>query len=128
MIVLSNFIWNIEISGNVNIPKQEIIQILADNGFAVGTSKNDMDTNNVISQIRLQRDDIAWIGITVKGTNAIVKIKEADKAPKVLDEKDATHTLIVRLILLEKGTYPTHPDMGVGIVSNYRFAFTEELD
>ena len=39
MIVLSNFIWNIEISGNVNIPKQEIIQILADNGFAVGTSK-----------------------------------------------------------------------------------------
>lgn len=48
--------------------------------------------------------------------------------PKVLDEKDATHTLIVRLILLEKGTYPTHPDMGVGIVSNYRFAFTEELE
>lgn len=86
MIVLSNFIWNIEISGNVNIPKQEIIQILADNGFAVGTSKNDMDTNNVISQIRLQRDDIAWMGITIKGTNAIVKIKEADKAPKVLDE------------------------------------------
>ena len=31
----------------------------------------------VIRKIRLNRDDIAWIGITVKGTNAIVKIKFA---------------------------------------------------
>lgn len=86
MIVLSNYIWNIEISGNINITKQEILEILEEKGFKIGSSKNDIDTNSVINKIRLERDDIAWMGITVKGTNAIVKIKEADKAPKVLDE------------------------------------------
>lgn len=86
MIVLSNYIWNIEISGNINITKQEILKILEEKGFKIGSSKNDIDTNSVINKIRLERDDIAWMGITVKGTNAIVKIKEADKAPKVLDE------------------------------------------
>lgn len=34
---------------------------------------------------------------------------------------------IIRLILIEKGTYPDHPDMGVGIRSRYRFAFESEL-
>lgn len=34
---------------------------------------------------------------------------------------------IIRLILVEKGTYPDHPDMGVGIRSRYRFAFESEL-
>lgn len=48
--------------------------------------------------------------------------------PKVLSEKDATYTLIARLILLEKGIYTTHPDMGVGIVSRYRFTAVDELE
>ena len=34
---------------------------------------------------------------------------------------------IIRLILIEKGTYPDHPDLGVGIRSRYRFAFESEL-
>ena len=86
IIISSNYIWNIEISGNVNITEMEILKSLEESGLTVGISKNDMDTNSVINKIRLNRDDIAWIGITVKGTNAIVKVKETEKAPEVIDE------------------------------------------
>ena len=86
IIISSNYIWNIDISGNINISKEDLLKSLEENGLAVGTSKNDMDTEEVIRKIRLNRDDIAWIGITVKGTNAIVKIKETEKAPKVIDK------------------------------------------
>ena len=41
--------------------------------------------------------------------------------PKVLEGKDAIGTLLVRLILLEPGTIPSRPTMGVGLLSNYRF-------
>lgn len=34
---------------------------------------------------------------------------------------------IIRLILLRKGTYPDHPNMGVDIKGRYRFAFDSEL-
>lgn len=34
----------------------------------------------------------------------------------------------MQLILLEKGTFHTRPDMGVGIVSRYRFASSDILE
>lgn len=42
--------------------------------------------------------------------------------PAVYDQPKSSYIKIVRLILLEKGTYPTKPDMGVGLVSKYRYA------
>ena len=48
------------------------------------------------------------------------------KKPRVLTGKPAIATLLVRLILLEPGTDPNHPEMGIGLVSKYRF-LTEEL-
>jgi len=38
--------------------------------------------------MRLERNDLAWIGIEIKGTNAIVKIVETDKKPEIIDEED----------------------------------------
>ena len=109
IVVSSNYIWNIDISGNVNISKEELLKSLEENGLNIGISKNDMDTNEVINKIRLNRDDIAWIGITVKGTNAIVKIKETEKAPKIIDENIycdivANKTGIITKINVQNGT------------------------
>ena len=48
--------------------------------------------------------------------------------PSVWTDVDATYVLLIRLILLEPGTYPNHPRMGVGLVSRYRYAKAEELN
>lgn len=48
--------------------------------------------------------------------------------PSVWTDIDATYVLLIRLILLEPGTYPNHPRMGVGLVSRYRYAKAEELN
>ena len=82
----SNFIWNIEISGNTNISKEEIIQSLNEEGLRIGKAKAEINLAEIINKIRLKRDDIAWIGIEISGTNAIVEIQETDKAPVVIDK------------------------------------------
>lgn len=41
--------------------------------------------------------------------------------PKVFNDNDSAYVLIIRLILLEPGKFQSHPDMGVGIRSRYRF-------
>lgn len=46
---------------------------------------------------------------------------DAFKKPKVIEGKDAIGTLLVRLIQLEPGTFPSRPKMGVGLLSNYRY-------
>ena len=88
IITLSNFIWNIEVEGNNNIPKEELISLASKYGLSVGQWKGKVDEKDVINKIRLERDDIAWVGIDIKGTNAIIKIVEADKKPEIIDEDE----------------------------------------
>ena len=101
-ITMSNFVWNIEIIGNKKIDKEELIECLNENGLKIGSNKNKIDTSKIINNIRLERDDIAWVGINLKGTNAIVEIKESDKAPEILDEKDYCNIVSDRNAMITK--------------------------
>ena len=48
----SNFIWNIEISGNTNISKEEIIQSLNEEGLRIGKAKSEINLAEIINRIR----------------------------------------------------------------------------
>lgn len=88
IIGLSNFVWNIEVIGDNNLPKEELLKELNQYGLKAGMLKNTVDTKEVINSIRLHRDDIAWIGIKMIGTNAIVEVVEADKKPDIINESE----------------------------------------
>lgn len=47
---------------------------------------------------------------------------------KVLTNEQAIAALLTRLILLEPGTNPLMPTMGVGIVSKYRYLFSSSAE
>lgn len=49
------------------------------------------------------------------------------KQPKEFVGKKAVALLICRLILLEPGTDPARPTMGVGLVSRYRYMYPDKL-
>lgn len=101
-ISLSNFIWNIEITGNNTIPSEEILQSLAESNFKIGTSKLNLNTKTVVDKIRLQRDDLAWIGIEIKGTNAIVKVVEADLKPEIIQEDEYCNIVATKDAMIVK--------------------------
>ena len=88
IISLSNFVWNIEVEGTTSINPQEIINIAKEEGLDIGKLKGSIDTKKIINQIRLKRDDVAWAGIEIKGTNVKIKIAEADKKPEIIDESE----------------------------------------
>ena len=88
LFMMSKFIWNIEIKGNTRISKTEIMEELNKNGLKIGTYKRKLNANSVINKVRLDRGDIAWIGIDIEGTNAIIEIKETSEAPEIIDENE----------------------------------------
>ena len=109
LIIISNFIWNIEIQGNVNINSSELIEDLKNEGLKIGTIKRKIDANDIINKIRLKRDDLAWVGINIKGTNAIVEIKEREKAPEIINEDEYCNIIsnkegIITKIEVQNGT------------------------
>lgn len=61
IIVLSNFIWNIEVTGTEKINKDELITLVQKEGLTIGKSKSKINTRDIIDKIRLERKDIAWV-------------------------------------------------------------------
>lgn len=88
LFISSRFIWDIKIEGNNKISESEIISLLNDKGLEVGKIKSKINTKKIINEIRLEREDIAWVGITLQGTNATIKIVEADSKPEIINEED----------------------------------------
>lgn len=100
--VLSNFVWNIEIVGNEKIQKDEILETLQKEGLQIGTVKLKVDTKEIINKMRLDRNDLAWVGVEIKGTNAIVKIVEADQKPEIIKEDEYCNIVAKKAGIIEK--------------------------
>ena len=86
--ISSNYIWNIEIQIEENLKLENIEQDIKQAGLEIGKLKSKINTQEIVNKIRLERDDISWIGINLEGTNAIVKVVKAKEAPEIIDEKE----------------------------------------
>lgn len=86
--ISSKYVWNIDIEIENNQELEGIEQDLEELGLVKGVNKKDIDTENIINQIRLKRDDISWMGIDIEGTNVIVKIVKSDEKPEIVDSSD----------------------------------------
>lgn len=106
---LSNFVWNIEIIGENSIPKEDLLNELNQYGLKTGILKTKVNTKEIINNIRLNRDDIAWVGMKIKGTNIIVEVVEADKKPDIVNENEYCNIIsdkegVITKINVQNGT------------------------
>ena len=86
--VSTMFVWNVEITEKNGLELENIEKDLQNLGLKTGIMKKNINTQNIINQIRLNRTDIAWIAIDISGTNAIVKIVKTDKKPTIINEDE----------------------------------------
>ena len=95
--------------------QNEIINIIKDEGVDVGKFKYKVNTQNLINKIRIARDDVAWVGMEVKGTNLIVRVAEADTKPEIIDESEYCNIVakkdgIITKVEAQNGT----PNVNIG--------------
>lgn len=109
IMISSMYVWNIEIIGTNNINKNELLLQLKANGLEIGRLKNKVDTKNIINNIRLERNDISWMEINLKGTNAVVNVVEAESKPDIINDNEYCDIVsnkkgVITKITAEKGT------------------------
>lgn len=80
--ILSGFIWTIQINGNENLSKYEIITALADNGLYTGVCKGGLNVKKLERDLSLQLKDIGWLTVNITGTNAELSISETMASDK----------------------------------------------
>ena len=84
ILLLSQFVWNVEVDGNEEISTEEILQLAKECGIDQGTWKGKIDTHAFTNRMRLEKDELAWVGVELQGTNITIKVVEAEKKPEMI--------------------------------------------
>ncbi len=105
---LTSHITGIDVTGNKRIATAEIINQLKGCGIYYGAAVNKIDSKMIKNEMMTKFDDIAWIGINIKGSRAYIEVKErldtpirvdADIPCDIIAAKDG----IIRLMEVKEG-------------------------
>ena len=107
IMIASNYIWNVEIINPSEI--EDIEKYLREEEIYIGRKKNKINVEEVVNNIRIKQPKIAWIGIEIKGTNAIVKIVKKEEEPQMINENEICNIVsnkrgIITKISAQNGT------------------------
>jgi len=82
MVVLTSFIWQIDVEGTERIDATEMLTFLESHGFSVGSSRRGVAYREVEGLLMLEFADIAWVSLSITGTRALIQVNETiDHAP-----------------------------------------------
>ena len=105
---LTTHIMGIDVTGNERIPTADIIDGLKECGVYHGAVTDKIDDKTVQNKMMIRFDDIAWIGINIKGSRAYVEVRErldtevradADVPCDIVAKRDG----IVKLLDIKQG-------------------------
>ncbi len=112
LLLMSQFIWNIDITGNSTYTDETLLKFLASTDVKTGIRKSKVDCARIAKDVRKAYDDIVWVSASIKGTVLCVKIKENEDSMDTavqLEKTDvpldivADQDCIIRDIVVRKG-------------------------
>lgn len=84
---LSSFIWNISITGNESVSKNEILLSLEKFGVVRGILKRQLDLARLEKDLLLDIEELSWVGARVRGVYLEIQVVERHREPA--DMQDA---------------------------------------
>jgi len=81
LLVSERYVWDIRVSGNTSMSREEVVKELERCGFGVGTYIPDVDTTVLENRVLIASDQISWIALSLDGTVARVQVIERTERP-----------------------------------------------
>lgn len=82
LIIMSQFIWVIEIHGNKSIDSNQLIKFISQKNIFPGQYRKNIDVKPIEQEILLKFKNISWISINIQGSKATVEINEQTPPPQ----------------------------------------------
>ena len=103
LIVLgTSFIWDIEVVGNKNISTENIVEYLNSNNLYPGAFRYHVSLLDIENKMMLEFEDLAWVGINLKGTKIMVDIVEKVTPPVNIPVSVPCHIVAIKNGIVEK--------------------------
>lgn len=88
---LSSIIWKIDIIGNEQTPREEIISLLKSNNITTGKIKYSLDKESIKDLLLENYDYFSFVSVNIKGTKLTIEVKEQDLPPEMVDKNYPCH-------------------------------------
>lgn len=88
---LSRFVLVVEVQGCEQVPAAVVLSQLRRQGLRPGAYGPDLDRNAIAQEALQQLDGLAWMGINISGTRAVVQVREAVPTPEIEDTSGFYH-------------------------------------
>ena len=85
IMIMSEFIWVIEIHGNKTINTSQLINFISSKKIRPGKFRKNIDVRSIERETLLKFKNISWISINIVGSKAIIEINECTLPPKNID-------------------------------------------
>jgi similar to stage IV sporulation protein len=80
LVLLTSFIWQIDIEGTNRLNNAEILDFLAENDFALGRFRHGVVYRDIENLLLLEFEDMAWASVSIVGTRAVIRVVETIEA------------------------------------------------
>lgn len=86
LIVLSSFVWQIDVNGLEQTSRKSILEVLEKNKIQFGSFKRGISTDDVELILTKRFDYFSFVDVQLKGVKLIVEVKEEPIAPDKVDK------------------------------------------
>ena len=84
--LMSRYIWNIDIKGNLTYTDETLLKFLKTREVENGMRVSEVDSARIVKDIRKEYDDIIWVSASIQGTRLIIQVKENEDTIPAMDE------------------------------------------
>ncbi|WP_432664590.1 sporulation protein YqfD [Wukongibacter baidiensis] len=102
IIGFTSFVWDVEIQGNNNVSKREILESLESIGVKAGVFKYTLNKSEIKDGLLITHDRLAWVGVEVKGTKIRIEVVEKDERPEKVEKDTPCHIVATKNGVIEK--------------------------
>lgn len=93
LLVMSRFVWRVEVQGTERLEPEVIIAALAEYGVRSGALASGIDARTVERQMQIRFEEIAWITVNVEGSRVTAIIEETVPPPAVVEDGIPTNLI-----------------------------------
>ncbi len=93
LVLSSMFIWEIDVYGNEELTKTEILRVLYACGVQEGCFWPNISAETVRSKMLTKLPELSWMTVNVSGSRAMVLVQERKEKPEIYVETEPAHVV-----------------------------------
>lgn len=100
--ILSAHIWTVEVSGNVNIPSETVLEAAEHLGITVGARRKSLDAKVLADELLYEIDGLSFAAVNIDACKVVIEVRESVAQPEILDTETPSNIIADEAGILTK--------------------------